>query len=47
MASTTSAAVLFQKPTPRTVKPNAISTTLGNARPMLATLAANRKPRWR
>ena len=46
-ASTTSAAVLFQKPTPKIVRPNAISTRLGSARPTFETLAAKKKPRCR
>jgi len=45
MASTTSATVLFQKPIPKTVRPNAMSTRLGSARPTFETLAAAKRPR--
>ena len=44
-ASTTSAAVLFQKPSPKMTRPTAMSTRLGSARPTFETLAAKNSPR--
>ena len=46
-ASTTRATVLFQKPIPKIVSPNAISTRLGRARPRFDALIAMNEPRWR